>query len=174
MTCPRCAVTGGRAHSFEQIGLLADGKTSIIYSCPSLGLDPEDSPDSVYYYTLHIASTQPNPWIWILDFRGSKVSDFIKSGLGPHLRTAIQSNNFTNLSGLFIVNPNWAFKAILAFIKPLLKKETFAKIHLCTLGPIDTLHRIEHLGIGRPELHLITRKITTGVSSPSLSLTLSS
>jgi hypothetical protein len=159
MTCPRCAETGGRAHSFETIGTLSDGKTAIIYSRPSLGTEPEDAPDNIYYYTLHFASTQPNPWIWILDFRGSKVADFLKSGIGPNLRQAIQANQFNNLSGLFIVNPSWAFKAVLAFIKPLLKKETFAKIHLCSLGPIDIIHRIEHLGIGRPELHVITRKI---------------
>jgi hypothetical protein len=160
MNCPRCELTGGRAHSFEKIGTLNDSKTNLFYTCPSLAEEQDDSPEAVQYYLAHFESTRPNPWIWVFDCKGMKSKDLIKSGIGKKFVEAVQKNYYETLMGVYILNPNIAVKTLLTFVSPFLRKETKAKIHLCSLGPIDTINTFERLGVQRPALNVLTKRLT--------------
>ena len=160
MVCIRCQATNGKAHSFEKIGSLKDNKTNLYYTCPALAEEQDDSPEGLTYYLAHFEATKPNPWIWIFDCKGMKSKDLIKSGLGKRMAEVVQQTYFDTLLGIYILNPTFGIKALIAFINPFLKKETKAKIHVCSLGPIDMINRLESIGVQRNDLLTITKKIS--------------
>jgi hypothetical protein len=160
MLCPRCATTNGKAHSFEKIGTLKDNKTNLFYTCPGMAEEQDDSPEAVSYYLAHFETTRPNPWIWMFDCRGIKSKDLIRSGMAKKLAEVVQKTYFDTLLGVYIVNPSMTIKTLLAFLSPFLRKETKAKIHLCSLGLIDTINKLEIAGVQRNDLHTITKKLT--------------
>lgn len=159
-SCPRCQATGGKAHSFEKVGMLQDGKTLVFYTCPAQATEAEDSPEAVQYYLTHLEATRPHPWIWIFDCKGMKAKDLIQSGMGRHLADTVQKTYFDTLLGIYIVHPSWAMKTLIRFLKPFLRKETYARIHLCSLGLIDTVNTLERAGIPRYEMANLTKKLT--------------
>jgi hypothetical protein len=159
--CPRCTETGGRAHSFEWIGHLRDGVTNIFYTSLANSKDPEDSPDTLAGYLFHMQETRPYPWIWIVDCRGMKSKDLLCSGLGKALTDIVQHTYIETLSGVYILHPSIAMNALIQCIKPFLYKETRQRIHLCSLGLIDTVNRLESAGIPRTEMITITKKIAS-------------
>jgi hypothetical protein len=141
--------------------MLNDGKTGVFYTCPAQASEADDSPEAVTYYLTHFEATKPNPWIWIFDCKGMKVRDLIKSGVGKKLAETVQKTYFDTLLGIYIVQPNWAMKALITFLKPFLRKETFARIHMCSLGLIDTVNTLERAGLPKYELSSLTKKLTT-------------
>ena len=147
MTCRRCAATNGKSHSFEKIGILKDTKTAVYYTSPKLALEPEDSPEAVEDYLLHFNTTRPNPWIWIFDCKGMKSKDLIVSGVGKRLAEALQTNYIDTLKGVYVINPTWAMKAFLNFIMKFLHPNTRALVHVCSLGPLDILQRLQSIGL---------------------------
>ena len=159
MVCSRCAATNGTAHSFECLGSLKDSKTNLFYTCPQAAEEQEDSPEAVSYYLAHFESTRPNPWIWIFDCRGIKSKDLIKSGMAKKLAETVQKTYFDSLIGVYIVNPTLTIKALLTFLSPFLRKETKAKLHVCSLGLIDTINKLEIAGVSTPTLATITKKL---------------
>lgn len=159
--CSRCKETGGRAHSFEHIGQLRDGKTHIFYTSLANAVDPEDSPDTLLGYLYHMNETRPHPWIWLLDCRGMKTKDLVHGSMAKQLSEVVQHVNIETLSSVFILHPTWAMNALVQFIKPFLYKETRQRIHICNLGLIDTINRLENAGIQRSELSILTKKCLT-------------
>lgn len=158
-TCPRCQAKPG-AHSFEKVGVLQDGKTNVFYTCPAQAIEAEDSPEAIQYYLAHFEQTKPNSWIWIFDCKGMKAKDLIKSGMGKKLAETVQKTYFDTLIGIYIINPNWTMKALITFLKPFLLKETYQRIHLCSLGLIDTVNRLERAGVQKSDMISITKKLT--------------
>lgn len=161
MPCERCIFTNGKAHSFEKIGSIESKKINIFYTRPSLAQEQDDSPSALTYYLQHFEETRPHHWIWIFDCQGMKSKDLIQSGLGKQLAQTVQQTYFDTLDGIFILNPNWAIKALLAFIKPFLRKETLSKIHLCSNGNLDAIHKIQTFGVSPSDISTLTRKITS-------------
>lgn len=159
LSCPRCLETNGKAHNFEKIGVLKDSNTNIFYTCPGLAQDQDDSPEAVSYYLAHFETTKPNPWIWIFDCRGIKSKDLIKSGMAKKLAETIQKSYFDTLLGVYIVNPTITIKALLTFLSPFLCKETKAKLHICSLGLIDTMNKLERVGVQKLDITTLTKKL---------------
>ena len=157
--CSRCKETGGRAHSFEYIGHLRDGISNIFYTSLADATEPEDSPDTLAGYLFHMQEVQAHPWIWILDCRGMKSKDLLRSGLAKQLINVVQHTNIETLHGVFILYPTMAMNAVIQCIKPFLYKETRNRIHLCNMGLIDTINRLESAGVPRQEMSHITRKL---------------
>ncbi len=161
MSCSRCLATNGKAHSFEKIGILQDNSTNLFYTCPANALEQDDSPEALQYYLAHFESTRPNPWIWIFNCRGVNSKDLIKSGLGRRLADSVQQNCFDTLRGIYIINPTTTIRALILFLYPFLKKDIKSKIHICSLGPIDAINKLQSLGINTQDINTLTRKITT-------------
>jgi hypothetical protein len=157
--CPRCQATNGRAHSFQKVATLTSS-TNLFYTAPALAEEADDSPDALPYYLAHIEDTRPNPWIWIFDCKGMLSKDLLKNGMGKRLSEVVQTNTFDTLVAVYIVNPTWTIKTLLTFLHPFLRKEMRAKLHVCSLGPLDTLQRIQSLGVKEGEIHSITRLLT--------------
>lgn len=163
-TCTRCQTTGGKAHSFERIGCLTDGKTNVFYTAPANAMEEDDSPEAVTYYLAHFEETRPNTWIWVFNCKGMKTRDLIKSGIGRKLAEVVQQTYFDTLLGIYIVNPSWAMKALIAFLKPFLRKETYQRIHVCSLGLIDTVNTLERVGLPRTDMVTLTKKLTDALA----------
>jgi hypothetical protein len=158
--CPRCKETGGRAHSFELVGCLRDNTTNIFYTSLGESTDPEDSPDTLAGYLFHMHETRPSSWIWVLDCRGMKSKDLLRTGLIKSLTDVVQSTNIETLRGVYILHPTIAMNAVIQCIKPFLYKETRQRIHLCNMGLIDTVNRLELAGVTRPAMIKITQKLS--------------
>lgn len=157
--CPRCKETGGRAHSFELVGTLRDNTTHIFYTSLGESTEPEDSPDTLAGYLFHMHETRPHPWLWIVDCRGMKSKDLLRSGLTKTLTEVIQYTNIETLLGVYILHPTMAMNAVIQCIKPFLYKETRQRIHVCNLGLIDTVNRLESAGVTRNTMVKITQKL---------------
>jgi hypothetical protein len=145
--CERCRITNGKAHSFIKMGTLKNSETNIFYTAPSKCLEPEDSPEAIAYYMAHFEETRPNKWIWIFDCQGMKTKDLIKSGVAKKLAELVQKTYFDTLQSIYIVNPTWQIKTLLTFLTPFLLKETRSRIHLCSNGILDTIHKLESIGL---------------------------
>jgi len=156
MPCRKCIEYKQNFHSFEKIGILADGKTTIFYTSPASTSEPEDSPEAIDFYLQHFEETRPNQWIWVFDCQGMKSRDLLKNS-GKRLTDAIQKNYFETLAGIYIVNPTWAMKTLIAFISPFVLKETRSKLHVCPLGAIDAITRLQKIGVSGTELSQLTR-----------------
>ena len=159
-SCPRCAATNGRAHSFERLGVLSDSRTQLYYSCPAMQEEDDNTPEAIQYYVAHFESTRPHPWVWVFNCKGMRAADLIRSGLARKMAETAQQPHFDTLREVYIVNPTTTMRALLAFLSPFLKKEMRARIKVCTLGPIDTIHTLERIGVQPSELTAITRKLT--------------
>jgi len=157
MPCRKCIQTSIKYHSFDRIGVLADGKT-IYYTAPARTQEKEDSPEVVDYYIQHFEETRPNKWIWVFDCQGMKSSDLLK-GCGKRIKEIVHNNCFDTLTAIYIVNPTWAIKTLTGFIKPFVLKENREKLHICSLGPIDVITRLQASGIPPAELSQIMRLI---------------
>ena len=158
--CQRCQATNGRAHSFQKVATLEASSTNIFYTAPALAEEAEDSPEALQHYLAHFEDTKPTSWVWIFDCKGMVSKDLVKSGMGKRLAEIVQANYFDTLLGVYIVNPTWAMKTLLAFLMPFLRKDTRAKLHVCSLGPLDTVQRIQSLGVKGNEINSITRLLT--------------
>ncbi len=158
-SCPRCTATGGRAHSFEWIGHLRDGTSNIFYTSLADATDPEDSPDTLTGYIHHMKEVQHTPWIWILDCRDMKSKDLLRTGFVKQLTDVVHHVYFETLHAVYILHPTMTMNALIQCIKPFLYKETRKRIHLCNMGLIDTMNRLENAGIPRSEMTVITKKI---------------
>ncbi len=161
--CSRCKETGGRAHSFEYIGILRDNTTHIFYTSLADSSEPEDSPDTLAGYLYHMNETRPHPWIWILDCKGMKSADLLRSGLVKALTDVVQFTNIETLLSVYILHPTIAMNAVIQCIKPFLYKETRQRIHVCNMGLIDTVNRLETAGVTRPAMIKITQKLSIGL-----------
>jgi hypothetical protein len=157
--CSRCQETNGRAHSFEKIGVLKDNKTTVYYTNPALAEEEDDSPEAVQYYLAHFESTRPNSWIWLFNCKGMKTKDLIKSGMAKKLAETVQKTYFDTLLGIYIINPTFSIKTLITFLSPFLRKETKARIHLCSLGLIDTMNKLESAGVQNAELNVLTKRL---------------
>lgn len=158
--CPRCKETSGRAHSFELVGSLRDNITNIFYTSLGESTEPEDSPDTLAGYLFHMQETRPHSWIWILDCRGMKSKDLLRSGLVKALTDILQRITIETLIGVYILNPTIAMNAVIQCIKPFLYKETRQRIHVCNMGLIDTVNRLESAGVTRHAMIKITQKLS--------------
>ncbi len=156
--CQRCQLTNNKAHSFEKLGTLRDGVTNIFYTNP---LEPDDSPDAYQYYMAHFQETEPNPWIWIFDCKGMKTKDLTQSKLARILIEGIQSKYKDTLRGIFIINPVWCITSLFTVMKPFIHKEAKSKIHICSLGLIDTINKLENAGVHSTTLQKLTIRLTT-------------
>ena len=157
--CPRCIATNGKAHSFEMIGYLRDGQTHIYYTSVADATEADDSPESVSYYLHHFEETKPHKWIWIFDCKGMQTKDLIKSGMSKKLSDTVQNTYHNTLLHVYIINPTMAIRALLTFLHPFLLKETRNKIHVCSLGLIDTINKLETAGVPGTEIKGITQKL---------------
>ena len=157
--CPRCRETGGKAHSFIKLGSLKNTQTNIFYTAPSKCLEPEDSPEAIAYYMAHFEETRPNKWIWIFDCQGMKTKDLIKSGVAKKLAELVQKTYIDTLESVYIVNPTWSIKTLVTFLTPFLLKETRSRIHLCSNGILDTIQKLESIGLTGPCLASLSQQI---------------
>ena len=73
----------------------------------------------------------------------------------------VQNTYYETLMGVYIINPTTTIRALLTFLSPFLRKESKAKIHVCSLGPIDTINRLESLGVQKQDIGTLTRKFAT-------------
>ncbi len=158
MSCPRCK-ENNKAHSFEKLGTLRDGVTNIFYTNPSQATEPDDSPDAFQYYMAHFQETEPHPWIWIFDCEGMKAKDLTKSTLARKLTEAVQQKYKDSLRGIFVINPIWSITSLFTVIKPFLHKEAKARVHICSLGLIDTINKLENVGVYSHALQKLTKCI---------------
>jgi hypothetical protein len=154
-SCPRCK-ENNKAHSFEKLGTLRDGMTNIFYTNP---IEPDDSPEAYQYYMAHFQDTEPNPWIWIFDCKGMKAKDLTHSKLAKRLIDSIQSKYKDTLRGIFIINPNWCITSLFTVVKPFLHKEAKSKVHICSLGLIDTINKLETAGVHSTTLQKLTIRL---------------
>ncbi len=160
MPCPRCK-ENSKAHSFEKLGTLRDGVTNIFYTCPAEATEPDDTPDAFQYYMSHFQETEPHPWIWIFDCQGMKAKDLTKSTLARKLTDAVQAKYKDSLLGIFVINPIWSITSLFTVIKPFLHKEAKSKVHICSLGLIDTINKLENFGVHTTTLKKLTTRITS-------------
>jgi hypothetical protein len=158
--CSRCKATNNKAHSFEKLGTLRDGITNIFYTCPALATEPDDSPEAFQYYMAHFQETEPQPWIWIFDCKGIKTKDLTQSKLARKLIDAIQTKYKDSLKGIFIINPIWCITSFFTVVKPFLHKDAKSKVHMCSLGLIDTINKLENMGVHSNALQKITIHLT--------------
>jgi hypothetical protein len=156
-SCTRCQVTNNKAHSFEKLGTLRDNVTNIFYTCPSQATEPDDSPDAFQYYMAHFQETEPHPWIWIFDCQGMKTKDLTKSTLARKLTEAVQTKYKDTLRGIYIINPIWSITSLFTLIKPFLHKEAKSRVHICSLGLIDTINKLENAGVYSHALQKLTK-----------------
>ena len=157
-SCPRCK-ENNKAHSFEKLGTLRDNVTNIFYTCPVQATEPDDSPDAFQYYMAHFQETEPRPWIWIFDCQGMKAKDLTKSTLARKLTEAVQTKYKDTLRGIYIINPLWSITSLFTVIKPFLHKEAKSRVHICSLGLIDTINKLESVGMYSHALQKVTKCI---------------
>jgi hypothetical protein len=158
--CPRCK-ENSKAHSFEKLGTLRDGVTNVFYTNPALATEPDDSPEAYQYYMAHFQDTEPHPWIWIFDCKGMKTKDLTQSRLAKKLMDGIQTKYKDSLRGIFIINPVWCITSLFTVIKPFLHKEAKSKVHICSLGLIDTINKLETAGVHSTTLQKLTVRLTS-------------
>ncbi len=150
--CVKC--TQQKIHSFDFIGHLRDNKTRIYYTNPS-----NNSPEEILYYIHHFEETKPHPWVWILDCNGVLTKDLLKPKVVQMLKELSQTTSCDTLLHVFVINPSTTITALLNILNPFLVKETRNKIHLCSLGLIDTINKFQNVGISKTEINLITKKL---------------
>ena len=159
-SCPRCKENQS-AHSFEKLGTLRDGVTNVFYTNPAEATEPDDSPEAFQYYMAHFRDTEPQPWIWIFDCKGMKIKDLSQSTLARKLTDAVQVKYKDTLRGIFVINPTWSIISLFTVIKPFLHKEAKARIHICSFGLIDTINKLENIGVHTTTLKKLTTRITS-------------
>jgi hypothetical protein len=143
-----------KIHSFEFIGHLRDNKTRIYYTNPS-----DNPPEEIIYYLHHFEETKPYPWIWILNCDGVVTKDLLNSKIVKQLTDLSKNTTYETLLHVFVINPSSTIKTLLTILNPFLLKETRNKIHLCSLGLIDTINKLESIGIPGNEIKGITKKL---------------
>jgi len=160
MPCRKC-LEGIPVHSFDKLGVMSDGKTTLYYTKPSIAVE-DHSPDNVADFISHFEDTRPNNWFWIFDCKGMKSKDFISNGSGRKMTEILQTPHYSTLSGVFIVNATMTMKVFLGIIKPFLKRETTAKIHLCSSGLISFADKLQSIGSAQKDI----QKVINLVNAP--------
>ena len=159
MPCKKCLVKP--VHSFSKIGTLGDGASALYYTKPSIAQE-DDSPDNMTDFFEHFEDTRPNPWFWIFDCKDMKSKDFISNGSGIKMAGVLQTSHYETLKGVFIINPTMTMRVFLGIIRPFLKKETNSKIHMCSLGLINTVDKLQKIGTSQKDIQFIMKLITQG------------
>ena len=155
--CQKCQTSPKPAHSFEKLGTLLDGKTAVFYTAARY--DADDSPEAIQYYLQHFQETRPNPWIWIYDCKGMVSKDLVQSSSGKQMAEIVQRDYGDTLLGVYIVNPNWAIKALVQFLLPFMKKEIRQRVHMCSLGILDTVQKLEKAGVQQQQILTLSKRI---------------
>ena len=151
MPCKLCEESGGTAHSFQKLGTLNDGQTNIFYTSPRRALIKKDTPEN---------DTLPNPWIWIFDAKGMKTNDFISNGSGKKVIDIMQEIYGKTLKCAYIVNPTTPMRMFLGIMRPFMKKETNARVYMCSLGLIEMVNKLQEVGINAAELATVVNLVT--------------
>ena len=150
--CIKCRVE--KIHSFEFIGHLRDDKTRIYYTNPS-----DNPPEEIIYYLHHFEDTKPHPWVWILDCSEVNTKELLNSKIIKQLTDLSKTTSYDTLLHVFVINPSTTIKTLLTILNPFLLKETRNKIHLCSLGLIDTINKLESIGLPGTEIKSLTKKL---------------
>jgi hypothetical protein len=165
-TCPRCLSTNGKAHSFHHVGNCTDNQTHIYYTSPSKCTEPDDTPEAIDYYLLHLQDTKDKKWIWIFDCQNMSSKDLFKTGVAKKFSKMVEEVYFDSLMDVYVVHPTASIKAIWTFIKPFLAKETCKRIHFCSDGLLDTVLTLEKRGVKRHELTSLTQNLQSPLLIP--------
>ncbi len=177
-TCPRCIETNGKAHSFHHVGICSDSLTHIYYTAPSKCTEPDDTPEAIDYYLLHLQDTKDKKWIWIFDCQNMNSKDLFKSprveggilptfsGIVKKFSKMVEEVYFDSLMDVYIIQPTTSIKAIWTFIKPFLAKETCKRIHFCSDGILDVVLTLEKRGVKRQELTSLTQNLQSPLLFP--------
>jgi hypothetical protein len=88
-----------------------------------------------------------------------KVKDLTKSTLARKLTEAVQHKYKDTLRGIYVINPIWSITSLFTVIKPFLHKEAKARVHICSLGLIDTINKLENVGVYSHALQKLTKCI---------------
>ena len=152
--CIKCTEKNQKIHSFEFIGHLRDDKTRIYYTNPS-----DNPPEEIIYYLHHFEETKPHPWVWILDCSEVNTKELLNSKIIKQLTDLSKTTSYDTLLHVFVINPSTTIKTLLTILNPFLLKETRNKIHLCSLGLIDTINKLESIGLPGTEIKSLTKKL---------------
>jgi hypothetical protein len=146
------------AHSFERIGTLADGKTSIFYSSPRRIKLCNESPEQyIKNISEHLKESLPNPWIWIFDGKDMPPGSMVGASTGRRIADIIQNEYATTLQIIYVVNPTTPMRLLLGAIRPFLKKEANARIYMCSLGLIEVVNKLQGAGVTKDDLARIMK-----------------
>ena len=156
MPCKKCIIKP--VHSFDKIGILADGTTSLYYTKPALATEDE-SPDSINDFIQHFEDTRPNSWFWIFDCKDMKSKNFVSNGSGLKMAKLIQTEYYSSLNGIIVINPSTTMNIFLGIIRPFLKSETKAKIHVCSLGLINIVNKLQSIGSTQKDIQKVITMI---------------
>ena len=157
MPCKLCTQQGQMPHSFQKLGTLKDGKTSIYYTSPrrcsyaTEGVKRE-SIENTEYYQEHFKDTLPDPWIWVFDAKDMKNSQYISTSGARKMIQIIETEYSKTLKCVYIVNPTTAMRVFLGVMRPFLSKEANERVYMCSLGPIEVIDKLQGLRIGQAEL----------------------
>ncbi len=144
MACQKCK-QGRRAHSFESLGTIQNG-VRVFYTCPAQREDFNDD-NFLEEFDQHLQATENKPWIWIFDCEGYQAKHMLglKDSLG--LLRLFETTYKDSLQAMYVINEAWYFHIFLKTVKPLMKKETQAKLHQISGSRLETAVELQKCGI---------------------------
>lgn len=93
----------------------------VYYTCPSKATNNETS-GIVNHYNGVLSEMNGKDWIWVLDFTGFGINNFLEISNGIALAKLITEKYSENLQKIIIINQNSFSEAIYGIVKPFLNE----------------------------------------------------
>jgi hypothetical protein len=163
MTCPRCQLTGGRSHHFENLGTFISNDTpiSIFYTNPAKSIEVVDAPEAPHWWMAHFEATKPNKWIWVFDCQHTSSNQLMSIHSAKHLVKLMYDSHKDTLQGIHVIQPSWAMKTFLQILTPFVKKDVRHRLHIYSNGLLDTVSKFQSVGIRGQELQILMKNLQT-------------
>ena len=103
-----------RRYSFKQIGIHADGRTSVLYTAPAEADIVTTDADLAGFKSL-MDPYRASPWIWVFDCRGMKMAHYTNMRFCRALHHILTTEHSTSLQAVWILNINTWLRGVLGF-----------------------------------------------------------
>jgi hypothetical protein len=143
MTCAKCRQTQGKAHSFQNIGTMANG-TTILFTCPADAYSDDDSVNNFIYYKEHFDSIKGN-WIWVVDYR--EFSNYITVENGKLIVDYLLKYHKDRLVGFYLYKPTTFFSVFLTIVSPFIPESSRRKIHTYSDSVLELIADLQRAGL---------------------------
>ncbi len=144
MACHKCK-QGRKAHSFESLGTIQNG-VRVFYTCPAQREDFNDD-NFLEEFGQHLEVTEGKPWIWIFDCQGYEAKHMLSLRDSLGLLRLFETKYRHSLQAMYVINEAWYFHLFLKTVKPLMKKETQAKLHQIRGSRLEAAVELQKRGI---------------------------